>query len=480
VTGYVDLLDRPVKDCLIRAKVRKISGHTVGFILRYDDRGFSNAYFVDTDPGAEWGGIGRQELASRPYQWLWKRPAGAPVPQPQDGYFEIAFAAIGDSLTTYVNGKSFGEVRDETHRTAIPCIYVFNWGKPALAVFKTIQIQVLDKEATLGSTLVPATAGSSGSGEAKRSYTDPTPGGEGRGENKRSPPPPAVAPFDATQARKHQEAWAKYLGVPVEETNSIGMKLVLIPPGEFEMGSTPEEIAWALEEGKKNNERQGYFDVVPSEGPRHRVKITMPFHLGMYHVTQDEYEKVMGVNPSGYASTGTDATKVTGKDTSRHPVETVNWDDCVEFCRRLSALPAEQAARRVYRLPTEAEWEYACRAGTTTRWSCGDDEAGLVECAWFKTNADGVTHPVGQKKPNAWGLYDMHGNVWQWCLDWFSQDYYKQSPPDDPPGPPAGSDRVLRGGALGYTSSNCRSAYRGSDPFANRSIWRGFRVVVGR
>ena len=100
-----------------------------------------------------------------------------------------------------------------------------------------------------------------------------------------------------------------------------------------------------------------------------------------------------------------------GKDTSRHPVETVNWDDAMEFCRKLSAMPAERAARRVYRLPTEAEWEYACRAGTTTRWYSGDDEAGLADVAWFNKNAGGMTHPVGEKKPNAWGLYDMHGNV---------------------------------------------------------------------
>ena len=106
-----------------------------------------------------------------------------------------------------------------------------------------------------------------------------------------------------------------------------------------------------------------------------------------------------------------DRKKVAGKDTSRHPVETVNWDEAMEFCRRLSAMPAERAARRVYRLPTEAEWEYACRAGTTTRWYCGDDEAGLVDVAWFNKNAGRMTHPVGEKKPNAWGLYDMHGNV---------------------------------------------------------------------
>ena len=158
------------------------------------------------------------------------------------------------------------------------------------------------------------------------------------------PPPPAVAPFDATRAKQHQEAWAKYLGVPVEETNSIGMKLALIPPGEFEMGSTPEEIVWALEEGKKNREMQWYFISAPSESPRHRVTISAPFYLAMYPVTQAEYEKVMGVNPSAFTETPmngsvfnpplpdgvktreTDAKKVAGKDTSRHPVETVDWE----------------------------------------------------------------------------------------------------------------------------------------------------------
>ena len=153
----------------------------------------------------------------------------------------------------------------------------------------------------------------------------------------------------------------------------------------------------------------------------------------MYPVTQAEYEKVMGVNPSAFTEKQMDVSgfqpplpkeqvewrfnveAVAGKDTSRHPVDTVSWEDAMEFCRRLSAMPAERAAGRVYRLPTEAEWEYACRAGTTTRWFCGDDEAKLVEVAWFDKNSGEMTHPVGEKRPNAWGLYDMYGNVWQWC-----------------------------------------------------------------
>ena len=168
-----------------------------------------------------------------------------------------------------------------------------------------------------------------------------------------------------------------------------------------------------------------------------------------------------------------------GKDTSRHPVDTVSWDDATEFCRRLSAMPAERAARRVYRLPTEAEWEYACRAGTTTRWYSGDDEAALRECAWFDANSGGTTHPVGEKKPNAWGLYDMHGNVWQWCSDWFSADYYKQSPPCDPPGPAAGFGRVIRGGRFDFVASECRSAaFTTSTRPRTRTYNFGFRVVA--
>jgi formylglycine-generating enzyme required for sulfatase activity len=173
-----------------------------------------------------------------------------------------------------------------------------------------------------------------------------------------------------------------------------------------------------------------------------------------------------------------DAKRVAGKDTDRYPVETVSWDDCVDFCRRLSALPAERTAKRVYHLPTEAEWEYACRAGTTTRWSCGDDESGLAAVAWFNTNSRGMTHPVGQKKPNAWGLYDMHGHVWQWCADWFGADYYNQSPPNDPTGPLRGSARVLRGGLWDASPWACRSAYRGSSDPAHRYPNTGFRVLA--
>ena len=301
-------------------------------------------------------------------------------------------------------------------------------------------------------------------------------------------PVPAIAPFDAQKAREHQKAWSKYLGVPVEMTNSIGTKFVLIPPGEFDMGSTLEEIALATEGAKKEG-----ISISPkavnrfrSEEPRHRVKITKPFCLGSLEVTQGEYRQVMGVNPSSFSSTGKEEfarTKVEGQDTNRFPVEMVSWDDAVEFCRRLGELPTERAAGRRYRLPSEAEWEYACRAGTTTQWYCGDDEASLLEYGWVaKRNTSYQIHPVGQKKPNPWGLYDMHGNVFEWCADWFKTEYYSQSPKVDPMGPPAANLRVTRGGTWASGASVARSAYREGQTADKRTHSNGIRVVceIGR
>jgi len=167
-------------------------------------------------------------------------------------------------------------------------------------------------------------------------------------------PPRALAPFGAQQAKQHQQAWAEYLGVPAEMTNSIGMKLVLIPPGEFDMGSSEEEIKRLLEEAAPFDELEWYRGQVRrTEGPQHRVRITRPFYLGQCEVTQAEYQEVMRTNPSEFEAVGPTA-----------PVDNVKWFDATEFCRRLSGLPSDEAAARVCRLPTEAEWEYACRAGT--------------------------------------------------------------------------------------------------------------------
>ena len=170
-----------------------------------------------------------------------------------------------------------------------------------------------------------------------------------------------------------------------------------------------------------------------------------------------------------------------GQDTKRFPVENVTWDDAVEFCRKLSELPAEKAARRWYRLPTEAQWEYACRAGTMKRWYSGDDEAGVVDVAWSKVNATARTQPVGQKRPNAWALYDMHGNLWEWCQDWYDMEYYAISPTDDPMGPSRGSDRVVRGGLWYNAAYFSRSAFRSNSvPGERGSIpgCLGFRVSL--
>jgi len=249
------------------------------------------------------------------------------------------------------------------------------------------------------------------------------------------PPSAAIAPFDASQAKQHQQAWADHLGTPVETTNSIGMKLKLLPSGTFTMG-----------EG----------------GGTHKVTLTKPFELGVYEVTQEQYEQVMGSKPSTFKG-------------PQNPVEQVSWDDAVEFCRKLSELAEEKSAGYVYRLPTEAEWEYACRAGTTTAYSFGDSESELGAYAWYKKNSGGTTHPVGGKKPNGWGLYDMHGNVYEWCQDWYGS--YPSGSVTDPTGAASGSDRVFRGGSWFSFSVNYRSAFRYGHTPDNRHFNHGFRVL---
>ena len=188
------------------------------------------------------------------------------------------------------------------------------------------------------------------------------------------PAPLAVAPFDAKQARKYQERWARQLGVPVEITNSIGMKLVLIPPGEFMMGSPKELIE---EELKAHGDDQWYKEHLPGEGPQHRVRITKPFYLGTYLVTQGEYQRVMGDQPQRVLGHGQGQRQ--GSRSGHEAVSggEVSWDDAVEFCRKLSEMPEEKAAGRTYRLPSEAQWEYACRAGSTGRYSFSSGRSGI-------------------------------------------------------------------------------------------------------
>ncbi len=279
------------------------------------------------------------------------------------------------------------------------------------------------------------------------------------------PPPPAVAPFDARQATQHQQAWSKHLKTPIGQTNSVNMRLVLIPPGEFMMGSTPEQVAQLGVESRWQRAVGLDSQRLQAETPKHLVRITRPFFMGAYPVTQSEYERVMGTNPTRLRAE------------PNRPVDSVSWYHAVEFCNRLSALPAEQAAGRGYRLPTEAEWEYACRAGTTTWFSFGDDPALLGVHAWWSGNSQRRLQTVARLKPNPWGLFDMHGNLSQWCSDRYEAGY-RTSPVDDPQGPATGTNRVVRGGNYTSNPRECRSAARNSDSPYNRSTQLGFRVVL--
>jgi formylglycine-generating enzyme required for sulfatase activity len=220
--------------------------------------------------------------------------------------------------------------------------------------------------------------------------------------------------------------------------NSIGMEFVPIPAGAFMMGSA-----------------QGNND----ERPSHQVTISRPFYLGKYEVTQAQWEAVMGSNPSRF----------TGQPD--RPVEQVSWDDVQAFIRKLN----EKEGGTMYRLPTEAEWEYAARAGSTTAYSFGDDPGQLGEYAWYTDNSGGQTHPVGQRQPNAWGLYDMHGNVWEWVQDWYGT--YAAEPVTDPQGPSSGSNRVVRGGSWRNGARFCRSAYRFYAHPGDRIVDLGFRLL---
>ena len=252
-------------------------------------------------------------------------------------------------------------------------------------------------------------------------------------------------------------------------TNSIGLQLIEIPAGTFQMGSSDSDA-----DGRQD------------EKPRHAVRITKSFHIGVYEVTQAQYEQVIGKRESFFAPDSAGADRVQGMDTSRFPAEQVTWVKARHFVRRLSELPAEQEAGRAYRLPTEAEWEYACRAGTQTAFWSGDtlssSEAnfngnypfGGAEAGPFLSR----TTEVGSFPPNPFGLYDMHGNVWEWCQDRYGLRYYQEASADDPKGPLSGSRRIIRGGDWYSDGRDCRSAFRYADLPAGTFYAMGIRVVM--
>jgi len=242
-------------------------------------------------------------------------------------------------------------------------------------------------------------------------------------------------------------------------SNSICMAFVQIPIGEFTMGTPLSEDPSASTD---------------CERPQIRVRITQPFYLAAYEVTQAQYQRVMGTIPNHPWECCGDAA-----------IENVSWEDAQRFCRKLGELPAETVVGRTYRLPTEAEWEYACRAGTTTTFSFGDSWEILGDYAWYNANSEQGRHAVGQKKPNAWGLYDMHGNVWEWCDDGW--DYYPHSNTTIVANQcPSSSSRsstdgcVLRGGCWLSKGFECRAGHRRCGIVGCRVHDIGFRVVCVR
>lgn len=224
---------------------------------------------------------------------------------------------------------------------------------------------------------------------------------------------------------------------------------VYIHTGKFLMGSPDNEAG-----------RNKYFP----EGPQHEVTISKAFYLSVCEITRGQYQAVMGTMPDqGFVGIVEEADQ---------PIQLVSWNDAVEFCRRVS----EKTGLTV-RLPTEAEWEYACRAGSQTRFFFGDKEGNLEEYAWYEKNSGKLAHSVGQKKPNAWGLYDMCGNAWEWCSDWYFESYPAEKA-IDPVGPLSGTYRVVRGGSKIDSASSCRSAARFNDTPDARHVAVGFRVAV--
>jgi formylglycine-generating enzyme required for sulfatase activity len=232
--------------------------------------------------------------------------------------------------------------------------------------------------------------------------------------------------------------------------------------------------------GSPTNEMRSGPASNEDEGPQTAVTISRGFWMGKYLVTQGDYLSLMGSNPS-YFTTNDLGGHPISPDLTR-PVEQVSRDDATNYCARLTQ--QERAAGRiatnsVYRLPTEAEWEYACRGWTSTRFSYGDDPGytNLTNYAWYSDNSTNMTHPVGQKLPNPWGLYDMHGNVWEWCQDyWYG--LYPGGIALDPQGPATGLDRVIRGGGWNDGAGYCRSAVRGDGNPGYRFVFIGFRVVL--
>lgn len=244
----------------------------------------------------------------------------------------------------------------------------------------------------------------------------------------------------------------------VDLGSGVKLDLVLVPAGEFIMGepeASLESEQATLKKSAADRQRPGLLAM-----PQHPVRLTKPLYMSKFVITQDQYQAVTGTNPS----------KLKGKD---KPVNLVDWDDAQAFCKRLG-----EQLKQTVRLPTEAEWEFSCRGGTKTEYYSGDADADLDRVGWYAGNSKGTLHPVGQKEPNAFGLYDMHGNIGQWCVDRYADDTYSKSVVEDPQGPEHGTLHAMRGGSWGTPAWMCRSGVTFGAEVDDRSVGIGIRIVL--
>ena len=361
-------------------------------------------------------------------------------------------------------------------------------GAAAFVLLGVIIITITNKDGTKTTIEVPDTSQVEVTKQGDNAPATTKPGWDGWPADA---PAPAIAPFNDEQARQHQAAWAAHFKLPVEFTNTIGMRFRLIPPGEFLMGSTPEEIEAELKRPELDLHLHFWRTPIESEGPQHKVVLTRPIYVGVTEVTQAQYELVMGTNPSQFSSTGEGKEAVANLETGNYPVEMVSFNESVEFCARLSRyehmepfnVRSDQTVTTPegtgYRLPTEAEWEFACRAGTTSRFWSGDENEDLMQAGWCSSNAGGRTHAAGELKANPFGLSDMHGNVWEWVQDGWDPKFYGQFQENvatDPFSPlSAGTMPMRRGGSFMQVPELVRSSSRLLYHTDNEM---GFRVVL--
>jgi serine/threonine protein kinase len=312
------------------------------------------------------------------------------------------------------------------------------------------------------------------------------------GGDRRQPPPSAqppalTAPASSQEIAQAQRAWSDYLGTPIVDTNSLEMRLVLIPPGEFNMGSDQGDLAPWL----SAPESAQWIEQIRSESPAHRVRITRPFYIGVTEVTVGQFRAFVRATGHRTDAERTGGWGVVGGQwrqgsefywadlgeqplTDEHPALSISWNDATAFCRWL--LGREKSE---YDLPTEAQWEWAARAGGELPWPSGASDARLGDFAWFAGNASDRLHPVAQKLPHGFGLFDMFGNEREWCSDFYAFDAYERSGREDPQGPPSGELRVQRGGSALDSSERLRvTARNGSEPSnATHGAFRVIRVI---